>query len=274
MAYQSTRTSLIGGAGGSEAVGRRSSGTAATLGCGGMALHLRPVGPLPAATYWTRRAGVLLALLVLLLLLRACGGGDDPSSLEQTGGASPSPSATVREPGAGEPVAQCPGQREPGRALACPDASIDVTAATARESYPVGGSPVLQLTVTNTGTVACTRPLGQGAVELTVFSGSDRIWSSDDCTPGGPPGPVQLAPGEARTTTLTWSGRRSRPGCTGDKERGEAGTYRPRRTPPPRPGRCSSRPARPGRSRSRGPAAGPAPAARATRSAARPGPTA
>lgn len=191
-----------------------------------MALHLRPVGPLPAATYWTRRAVVLAALLLLLLALRACTGGDDPETLDQAAVA-PSASSSVAASGPASPSAAASPSPSPSPSVVpCPDASVSVTAEAAKDAYPAGGAVVLRLTVRNTGTVACLRPLGQGAVELTVFSGSDRIWSSDDCRPGGPAGPVQLAPGQARTQTVTWPGKRSRPGCKGKAEPGEAGTYR------------------------------------------------
>jgi hypothetical protein len=191
-----------------------------------MALHLRPVGPLPAATYWTRRAGVLGGLLLLLVVLRACTGGDQPATLDQAAAA---PSASVAaSPG---PLPSGTGGPSPSPSPSppvgpCPDASVAVTAEAAQDRYAAGGAVVLRLTVRNTGTVPCLRPLGQGAVELTVFSGSDRIWSSDDCRPGGPPGPLLLAPGQARTQTITWNGMRSRPGCTGAGERSQAGTYR------------------------------------------------
>ena len=85
---------------------------------------------------------------------------------------------------------------------------------------------MLRLAVRNAGTAPCVRPLGQGAVELTVLSGRDRIWSSDDCAPGGPAGPVVLRPQELRVITVTWSARRSRPGCPAGAEAIEPGTYR------------------------------------------------
>jgi hypothetical protein len=84
---------------------------------------------------------------------------------------------------------------------------------------------VLVLTVRNTSDRPCRRDLGQGASELIVTSGRDRIWSSDDCTPGGPPGPRVLAPDEADVQRLTWEATRSRPGCEGEKPAVEAGTY-------------------------------------------------
>jgi len=93
------------------------------------------------------------------------------------------------------------------------------------ESYPGGAAPRFTLTVRNTGRAACRRALGPGAVELRVFSGEDRIWSSDDCNESRAQGVLTLPPGQARAMTVQWSGKRTKPGCaTGDTA--QPGTYR------------------------------------------------
>ena len=190
-----------------------------------MALHWRPVGPEPAPTYWQRRAFLAVAVLLLLLLLlflravlTSSGGGQERVA---TGGASPTANASSSAGPSGSPQPSA----SPG-STPCDPPALTATATTERNDYPVGGRPVLVLTVTNTGTTPCTRDLGQGAVELMVVSGADRIWSSDDCAPGGPVKPVVLAPQEESVTRLTWAGRRSQPGCAGDKAATQAGTYR------------------------------------------------
>lgn len=187
-----------------------------------MALHWRPVGPEPAPTYWQRRAVLAVAVLILLLLLRAVlpssGGGQERVA---SSGASPSPTASSSAGPSGSPQPSASPDSTP-----CAPPALTATATTERNDYPVGGRPVLVLTVTNTGTTPCTRDLGQGAVELMVVSGSDRIWSSDDCAPGGPAKLVVLAAQEESVTRLTWTGRRSQPGCAGDKAAAQAGTYR------------------------------------------------
>lgn len=216
-----------------------------------MPVHLRPVGPLPETVYWRRRAGVVAVLLLLLVLLTRCG-GDDDGPLAQRGavpGASPSaapgpsvppgptsspsasanPSPTASPSPSADPSPSASASPSPSASpvvAACPDGSLSVRAAADRGRYALGARPVLRLSVRNKGAGACTRPLGQGAVELTVLSGSDRIWSSDDCAPGGPPGPVLLRPQELHVITLTWGGRRSRPGCPDGAEAIGAGTYR------------------------------------------------
>jgi hypothetical protein len=73
--------------------------------------------------------------------------------------------------------------------------------------------------------VACRRALGPDAVELRVFSGEDRIWSSDDCNEGKGQGVMTLKPGEAQALSVRWPGKRTKPGCdVGDVA--QPGTYR------------------------------------------------
>jgi hypothetical protein len=181
-------------------------------------LHWQPVGPLPAAVYWRRRAvalAVVIGLLVVLGgLLGRLGGDDEPDVLAvptpsaSAGEAAPTPSATP------EPVGPCG------------DDVLEVQGTAEAADVAVGAGTRLVLTVRNTGTVPCTRGLGQGAVELVVTSGEDRVWSSDDCAPGGDEGVVELAPGDVQTARATWPGTRSAPGCPPDQPVAQAGTYR------------------------------------------------
>ena len=194
-----------------------------------MSLHWQPVGPEPASTYWTRRAvlaGVVLLVLYGLVALLTGGGTD---TVEQ-GAAAPSASASAvpLPPESAEPTASpsaSPGPSPRPSVTACADSDLAVSAQAERDSYPRGAMPTLVLTVKNTSDAPCRRDLGQGAAELVVMSGRDRIWSSDDCAPGGEPGPVVLEPQKSDVTRLTWTATRSRPGCQGPKTPIEPGTY-------------------------------------------------
>lgn len=191
-----------------------------------MPLHWRPVGPEPASTYWLRRALVIAGVALLLVLATSLlGGGDDtPDTLAGAPTASPSPSV---EPSVDPSASPTPtASPSPSAAAACAPTALEVEPAAGESSYAVGASPRLSLSITNTGTTPCTRDLGQAQVELTVTSGRDRIWSSDDCAPGGDPDVVTLEPGEPVVQSVTWDGRRSLPGCAGEKAQAQPGTYR------------------------------------------------
>ena len=196
-----------------------------------MALHWRPVGPEPAQTYWLRRAvvaaAVLLVVVLLLQLLQQLGGGDgDEDRLSQRGttaSASPDP---VPTPDASASATPDPSASPTASAAPCTDDVLQVVAAASDESYAVGEQPRLELRITNSGATPCSRDIGQASVELQVVSGEDRIWSSDDCAPGGEPDLAVLQPGAVETSTVTWPGTRSLPGCQGDDEPADAGTYR------------------------------------------------
>ena len=186
-----------------------------------MPLHWRPVGPEPASTYWQRRAVVATAAVLVLGLLWTLltGGSDAPERLAEA----PRPTTAVTDaPSPAAPTAA----PSPAAVPICQPTALRIEPTADDDSYGVGATPRLSLRVTNTGTAACTRDLGQAAVELQVVSGNDRIWSSDDCAPGGPKRVTTLEPGKPQVQRVTWNGRRSRPGCAGDKEQAQAGTYR------------------------------------------------
>ena len=193
---------------------------------------VQPVGPLSASTYWRRRAVLLGAVVVVVLLLRSCtGGGSTPTA---SPAASPTPTRTASPPPVPvrttaapvppvvPPSATATVQPADGR---CPDSALSLVASADAPSYAAGSSPLLSLTARNTGSVPCRRDLGSGMVELLVFSGPDRIWSSDDCSAGTGTDTVLLAPGASRTVKLSWSGKRSAPGCAGTRTQAQPGTY-------------------------------------------------
>lgn len=208
-----------------------------------MPLHWRPVGPEAESTYWLRRAVLAVGVVLLLVLLTTLvGGGDDPDTLAGDASPSPSPvagpttSPTASPSGTASPTASPRGTASPSASPGatptsspggrCDPDALTIEPAADQDSYSVGSSPRLSLTVANTGSTPCTLDLGQAQVELVVTSGGDRIWSSDDCAPGGEPGIVTLEPREPAVQRVTWNGLRSQPGCPGDRTRAEAGTYR------------------------------------------------
>jgi hypothetical protein len=187
-------------------------------------MALQPVGPLPASTYWRRRVFLLVLLVVVaLVLLKACGGDDEKGSLSSSG-ASPTPSP-VASVAPSPTVAASPSPSAPAPLQTCRDTVLQVTTEADAESYPSGGTPRFTLTVRNIGSVACRRALGPDAVELLVFSGEDRIWSSDDCNDAKGQGVLTLKPSEAVAQTVRWPGKRTKPDCDVG-EVAQPGTYR------------------------------------------------
>jgi hypothetical protein len=193
---------------------------------------------LEPGVYWRRRLVTLVVVvLALLLLARACGGdGKAPDRLSTGSDASPSASpSTSKNSASKSPAASASAKpsvaatsaapsRSPGGPCAATD--LRVTATTNKATYTGGERPVLELEVRNIGPVACVRDLGQAARELRVTSGNDRIWSSDDCAPGGGSEPTLLDPNEAKTFTVAWARRRSAQGCPANRPFVGPGTYR------------------------------------------------
>jgi hypothetical protein len=187
-------------------------------------MALQPLGPLPASTYWRRRVLLLVGLLLLLLVLaKTCGGSSGKETLSAPG-SSPSPSGgTSAQPSPSATASPKP--PSPAPLQTCRDTVLQVSAESDAESYPTGGAPRFTLTVRNVGSVSCRRALGPDAVELRVFSGEDRIWSSDDCNEAKGQGVLTLKPGEAQALTVRWPGKRTKPGCDVG-EGAQPGTYR------------------------------------------------
>lgn len=190
---------------------------------------LHPRGPLPPGVYWRRRGLTLLAVAVVLLLLsRACGSGGKPDALSPSSTPSPTASRTAspkpKPSGSATTKSPSPSPTPSPTTSAplgpCKAADLLLTAKADAQAYPAGRRPVLTIGIANKGKVPCTRDIGQAAREIRVMSGTDRVWSSDDCSPGGGSDVVTLVPGAApRTFSVTWSRKRSVPGCkTGTKE--------------------------------------------------------
>lgn len=173
---------------------------------------LHPTGPEPPTVYWIRRAAIVVVLLTLVVLIwwvlsSLLGGGDAGST--PGSGSEPSASASAVAPSEGASAAAT-ANAEP---VACMDSAITVEATTDSSTYPVGSTPRLTLTITNTGAVACKRDVGPKANELEITSGGYHVWSSDDCSANSKSKVSVLKPGEKVAASITWNGRLSQKGC-------------------------------------------------------------
>lgn len=188
-----------------------------------MVLH--PVGPLPASTYWRRRAVLLGLLVVLVLVGRSCAAGDgDGAGGTPVAGrdASPTPTRAAGRTATPAPSASPTRPAAPGT---CDDRALRLTTSTDARSYPAGVTPKITVTVTNTSGTTCRRDLGGKALEVLVYSGEDRIWSNDDCSPDTASAVQTLRAGATLETSVTWPRTRSARGCPSDRPQAREGTY-------------------------------------------------
>lgn len=189
---------------------------------------LRPVGPQPPSVYWVRRLLVLVVVLgvVALIWWLLPNGSDDTAPAANT---APSTSE-ISEPTPTETATSSPEPTKSKKtkspeAPPCDDSDILVTATTDQPSYAPNASPTFTLSVANTSDESCLRDVGQSALELRVSSGGAKVWSSDDCSPGGSAKEMVLEPGEPFVQTLVWGRQLSEEGCPTPLEEAAPGEY-------------------------------------------------
>lgn len=115
----------------------------------------------------------------------------------------------------------------PGDVPGCSDDDLTLTPHSERDDYPVDGSPApdLRFTVTNTSDRACSRDVGAARQEIIVSSSQGKVWSTDDCAPGGRPNVRVFGPGDEMEFYVHWPRTGSRPGCDGPKGTVSVGRY-------------------------------------------------
>jgi hypothetical protein len=223
-----------------------------------------PVGPLPAAVYWRRRAVAAMSTLAVVGLLTWSLAGVVPARETTTRAASraavsapqptaPPPASTptaASTPGAGtpqgdptDPAAERLQPDDTPRAsrpapppipvpatgpVPCSDDMIGVAAEIDPLEHRLGQRPTLRLVVTNVSEQPCVRDLDSERQEIVVWSGDgqDRLWSSNDCVNGSTADLRTLVPGQPVAFAVAWAGRTSAPGCTGTRSVVPAGQYR------------------------------------------------
>jgi hypothetical protein len=175
-----------------------------------MSTFRNPVGPQPSSTYWRRRLMVILGLVavIVVIVLIAVRPGSTPAATtdddKKTNTAAPADSEAV----AADPETPC----APG--------VVTVAAITDAGDYIAGQQPLLSLSVTNTGTTACTFAVGADVQKYTITSGTEQIWTSTDCQAAATPESRVLEPGVALATTpFAWDRTRSDPAACESTER-------------------------------------------------------
>jgi hypothetical protein len=102
---------------------------------------------------------------------------------------------------------------------------LKVTVAADHTVYAAGVDPHFVMTVTNVGAVACTVDVGTLNRGFVVMSGTDRIWSSNDCVKNTPNVQV-FTPKAAVSYAHAWTRQRSSAaGCAAAGTGARPGTY-------------------------------------------------
>ncbi len=219
---------------------------------------LRPVGPEPAQTYWVRRLAVIAVVVAMLAVIVAliANGTSSGSAVQalppapspvaaETASVPPSPPPTAsvapadsanptaaRATAAGSTAAEstaasptvAPTKTSPPPLAVCSPSRLRPTLTGKQRLAPKEASR-LRLSLINGTGQACVAQVTRDNFELKIYSGSDRIWSTKDCTTAVKPISRKLAPEQAVEWSLRWNGRRSRTGCRSGSHIPRPGTY-------------------------------------------------
>ncbi len=229
-----------------------------------MSTVLHPSGPEAPQTYWLRRAVVIAAAVIVVAVVIALivNGSSTGSAVQQqppvtgpTGVAATTPTpfaqsssvpaASASASAAGTPSAGDPSATSSASTVAKSKASTTATASPkAKKSGPTAcDAAQLRATLTgkqrlkpkqpNTFTLSLINGSGQTCLatvsdanfELKIYSGTDRIWSTDDCSTAMTRRTVTLKAEQAMEWKVSWNGRRSRADCKNRPEIPRTGTY-------------------------------------------------
>ena len=165
-----------------------------------MSTFRNPVGPQPAKIYWRRRLVVILGLLAVIVIVSLIVFRPAPDKPETTA-ADTKPSSSATPSSTDAPA---------GDGAECAEGVVEVAPITDAGDYGADQQPLLSLSITNTGTAACTFNAGTDAQEYVITSGEEKIWSSKDCQTEPVANAQVLEPGVALTTTpFPWDRTRS-----------------------------------------------------------------
>jgi len=175
-----------------------------------MSTFKNPVGPQSSSVYWRRRLivglGALVVILVIVLIVVRPGAGGskaDPSSASDTEAVATDDPAE----GADDTTAEAPPAAADG---ACDPANISVVAKTDATTYAEAVSPMISLSVTNSGDATCLMNVGSDVQEYRITSGEELIWSSKDCQTDPVALQQELQPGvPVDSTPFAWDRTRS-----------------------------------------------------------------
>lgn len=195
----------------------------------------RPRGPLPPRVYWTRRLLVLVVALGLVfgiahLLGSGGGGGASAPAARRVGAVA---SAVPTSP----TIPAAPTQTAATRAVASPSptplaipsgpcASSDIVATPSVRGAAYAGKPVVfAMKLTTKVSPACNWDVTAESLAVRITSGSDRVWSTQDCVGAVPRQSVVVRRDQPVSVTVVWNGQRSDAECTRTTPWAEPGYY-------------------------------------------------
>jgi hypothetical protein len=146
-----------------------------------------------------------------------------------TGFASTAPSATAKSKSTGsatptaKPSPSATKTTSPGPTT-CPGSSLRPTL-TGKQRLKPKQPNTFALSLINGSGQTCIVTVNSKNFELKIYSGRDRIWSTNDCAAAVKPITRKLAREQAVAWAMTWDGRRSRAACKTRPEIPRSGTY-------------------------------------------------
>jgi hypothetical protein len=194
---------------------------------------LHPVGPESAQIYWARRALVfgaatVLAVAVALIISGTSGGlaaqPKPPAASDPVPTAWSSVSSSAMQTAISTPSLVDVSPSTTSSPVACPAKELRPTL-TSRQRLAPHQRNTFQLSLINGSDQTCVARVTRGNFELKIYSGRDRIWTTDHC-----PSVIKsirrtLDSEHAVAWSLTWDGERSKSNCRSSREALRPGTY-------------------------------------------------
>jgi hypothetical protein len=207
-----------------------------------MSSMTRPRGPRPARVYWTRRLLVVVlafGLVFAIAHLLGAGVGPDKTPAARVVGAPESSSVNGPTPSLGNVSPTTGAKKHHGTKVAkpqktktplavptgpCDDSDVQVTPSVDGHAY-AGKNVAITLNLTTIESPACTWQVSPQSVVLKLTSGSDRIWSTQDCRAAMPTESVVVRKGHNAKVRVIWNGQRSDGVCSRTTPWAQPGYY-------------------------------------------------
>lgn len=189
---------------------------------------MHPVGSRPPNVYWRRRV-VALVLLVLVVALLVWGIRALMGAMSGDSTATPSATATAEAPTTAATATATGTETAAGDSpAACADDAVKVSATSSAREAAVADPLDVGMTIENVGDTPCQLDAGSANLEIKITSGSDQVWSSDDCQAEGENRMTTVNPGDTLESSVPWNGVRSAQGCPTGLNDLKPGTYQVR----------------------------------------------